>query len=202
MGVIDGESMLYKYRGLSNLQFALDIFVNRRLHAARYKNLNDPMEGQYEYIRGTLDHWQREEIFGAKNEYRLVALSETHNNVLMWSYYAESHTGMVIGVEITQPDAQTVPIDYVENLNVDLNHHDVAQRVLSKKLQLWRHERERRVFVRRPFVTVDVHELYFGVGTARPLKELITSIANNFCPGIQISTLTKDDLDYSGAAHC
>lgn len=194
--------MLYKYRGLSNLQFALDIFVNRRLHAARYKNLNDPMEGQYEYIRGTLDHWQREEIFGAKNEYRLVALSETHNNVLMWSYYAESHTGMVIGVEITQPDAQTVPIDYVENLNVDLNHHDVAQRVLSKKLQLWRHERERRVFVRRPFVTVDVHELYFGVGTARPLKELITSIANNFCPGIQISTLTKDDLDYSGAAHC
>lgn len=193
--------MLYKYRGLSNLQFALDILVSHRLHAARYKELNDPMEGQYEYLRGTLDAWQREEIFGAKNEYRLVALSETHNNVLMWSYYAESHTGMVVGVEITQPDAQTVSVDYMENLSIDLNHPDIAQGVLSKKLQLWRHERERRVFVRQPFVSVGIRELYFGVGTAGPVKQLVTSIANRFCPGIQISTLTKDGLDYSGAAH-
>jgi len=194
--------LLYKYRGLTNLHFALDIFVNQRLHAAGYKDLNDPMEGQYEYIRGTLDHWQREEIFGAKNQYRLVALSDTHNNVLMWSYYAESHTGMVVGVEITQPHAQTVPIDYVENLSIELDHPDIAQRVLSKKLKLWGHEKERRVFVRQPFVSVDVLELYFGVGTAGPVKELVTSIANRFCPGIQISTLTKDELDYSGAAQC
>ena len=176
--------------------------MNQRLHAAGYKDLNDPMEGQYEYIRGTLDHWQREEIFGAKNQYRLVALSDTHNNVLMWSYYAESHTGMVVGVEITQPHAQTVPIDYVENLSIELDHPDIAQRVLSKKLKLWGHEKERRVFVRQPFVSVDVLELYFGVGTAGPVKELVTSIANRFCPGIQISTLTKDELDYSGAAQC
>lgn len=193
--------MLYKYRGLSNLQFALDILVNHRLHAARYKDLNDPMEGQYEYITGTLNTWQRDEIFGQKNEYRLVALSETHNNVLMWSYYGDSHTGMVVGVEITHPDAQTVPIDYVDNLNIDLNHPDIAQRVLSKKLQLWQHERECRVFVRQPFVSVNVRELYFGVATARPIRQLITSIANSFCPDLQISTLAKDDLDYRGA-HC
>jgi hypothetical protein len=194
--------LLYKYRGLSNLQFAVDIFVNHRLHAARYKDLNDPMEGQYDYIRETLEPWQIDEIFGQKNEYRLVALSETFNNVLMWSYYAESHTGMVVGVEITQPDAQTVPIDYVKNLNIELDHHNIAQRILSKKLDLWHHESERRVFVRRPFVSVDVRELYFGVSTRPALRELVTSIAKAFCPGIRISTLTKDELDYSGAAHC
>jgi hypothetical protein len=160
------------------------------------------MEGQYQYITGTLDHWQREEIFGAKNGYRLVALSETHNNLLMWSYYAESHTGMVVGVEINQPDAETVPISYVDNLNIDLNHHNIAQGILSKKLQLWRHERERRVFIQQPFVRVNIRELYFGVGTPAPVKELVTAIAKRFCPGIHISTLTKDDLDYGGAAHC
>jgi hypothetical protein len=191
--------MLYKYRGLSNLQFALDIFINHRLHAAGYKDLNDPMEGQYNYIRGTLEPWQRDEIFGQKNQYRLVALSETLNNVLMWSYYAESHTGMVVGVEITQPDAQTVPIVYVDNLDIDLEHEDIAQRILSKKLQLWHHEREQRVFVRRQFVSVDIRELYFGVGTRADVKELVSAVANVFCPGIQISTLTKDELDYSGA---
>lgn len=194
--------LLYKYRGLTNLQFALDIFVNHRLHAAGYKDLNDPMEGQYEDIRGTLEDWQREEIFGAKNQYRLVALSETHNNVLMWSYYADSHTGMVVGVEITEPDANIIPIDYVENLNIDLQHPDIAQGVLSKKLKLWGHEKERRVFVRQPFVGINVRELYFGVGTPAAVKELVTLIANKFCPGIQVSTLTKDELDYGGAARC
>jgi hypothetical protein len=193
--------LLYKYRGLSNLQFAFDIFVNHRLHAAGYKNLNDPMEGQYDYISGTLPPWQIEEIFGQKNEYRLVALSETFNNVLMWSYYAESHTGMVVGVEITQPDAETLPINYVENLNIEANGGDIAQRILSKKLGLWRHEREHRVFVRQSFVSVDVWELYFGVATKLDVKELVTSIAKAFCPAIQISTLGKDELDYSGAAH-
>ncbi len=193
--------MLYKYRGLSNLHFALDILVNHRLHAAGYKDLNDPMEGQYEYMRGTLDPWRRDEIYGEKTGYRLLALSETHNNVLMWSYYAESHTGMVVGVEITQPDSQTLPIDYVENLNIELNHNDIAQRILSKKLRLWRHEREHRVFVRQPFVNVNVRELYFGVSTVDPLKELVTAVATRFCQGIQISTLTKDDLDYTGATY-
>jgi hypothetical protein len=173
--------------------------VNHRLHAASYKELNDPMEGQYEYIRGTLEPWRRDEIYGGKIGYRLVALSETHNNVLMWSYYAESHTGMVVGVEITQNDATTLPIEYVENLNIELNHQDIAQRILSKKLRLWRHERERRVFVQQTFVSVEVRELYFGVGTVAGVKELVTSIATRFCPGILISTLTKDDLDYTGA---
>jgi len=193
--------MLYKYRGLSNLQFALDIFINHRLHAAGYKDLNDPMEGQYNYIRGTLEPWQRDQIFGQKNQYRLVALSETFNNVLMWSYYAESHTGMVVGVEITQPHAETLPIDYVDDLNIELEHGDIAQRVLSKKLKLWHHEREHRVFVRQQFVSVDIRELYFGVGTRPNVKELVSAVAHAFCPGIQISTLTKAELDYSGATH-
>jgi len=192
--------LLYKYRGLSNLQFALDIFVNQRLHASDYKNLNDPMEGQYNYPRGSLQQWQIDDIFAQKNQYRLVALSETFNNILMWSYYAESHTGMVVGVEIRDPEAETLPIDYVDNLHVELSHDDIAKRVLSKKYALWRHEREHRVFVRKRFVRIDVRELYFGVGTKRDLKELVTSIARNFCPGIQISTLTKDQLDQNGSA--
>jgi hypothetical protein len=159
------------------------------------------MEGQYNYTCGTLEPWQRDEIFGQKNQYRLAALSETFNNVLMWSYYAESHTGMVVGVEITQVNAQTVQIDYVENLNIELDHNDIARRVLSKKLELWRHEREHRVFVRQSFVNVEVRELYFGVGTRPNIKEVVTAVANAFCPGLRVSTLTKDELDYSGAAH-
>lgn len=45
---------LFKYRNLSNIQFALDIFINKRLYAANFKTLNDPMEGRYMYTRGAL----------------------------------------------------------------------------------------------------------------------------------------------------
>jgi hypothetical protein len=193
--------MLYKYRGLSNLKFALDIFVNERLHAADYKSLNDPMEGQYTLENGTLAPWQIEDIFSQKNEYRMVALSESSNNLLMWSYYGESHSGMVVGVDVLDAEADTVPIDYVENLNLEIGHDAVAKRILSKKYVLWQHEREHRVFVRKPFIEVKVNELVFGVGTEKEVQSLVTSIAKKFCPDVKVSQLTKDQLDCSGIAN-
>ena len=121
---------------------------------------------------------------------------QTHNNTLMWSYYAESHTGMVIGVDVIERDAKIEPIEYVENLDIDRNSDDIAKRILCKKYVLWRHEREHRVFVRdKPFIKVKVHELIFGVGTKQDVKELVTSVAKKFCPGIQISSIEKDQLD-------
>lgn len=37
----------YKFRSLQNLRFFLDIIINERLYAAKYDELNDPMEGAY-----------------------------------------------------------------------------------------------------------------------------------------------------------
>jgi hypothetical protein len=38
-------SVLYKYRSVENWKFLEDIFSNRRLFAATFRSLNDPMEG-------------------------------------------------------------------------------------------------------------------------------------------------------------
>jgi hypothetical protein len=38
-------SVLYKYRSIENWKFLEDIFSNRRLFAATFRSLNDPMEG-------------------------------------------------------------------------------------------------------------------------------------------------------------
>ena len=43
------QPLLYKYRSLDNWKFLLDILINKRLHAARFQDLNDPMEGRYYY---------------------------------------------------------------------------------------------------------------------------------------------------------
>ena len=37
----------YKFRNLNSIRHFLDILVNNRLYAARYDELNDPMEGAY-----------------------------------------------------------------------------------------------------------------------------------------------------------
>ena len=39
--------ILYKYRALEPFRFFVDILLNKRFFAARYSDLNDPMEGQY-----------------------------------------------------------------------------------------------------------------------------------------------------------
>jgi hypothetical protein len=35
--------VLFKYRSLQDWRHVLDIFLNKRLHAAKFKEMNDPM---------------------------------------------------------------------------------------------------------------------------------------------------------------
>lgn len=188
--------MLYKYRGLSNLRFALDIFVNQRLYAAGFESLNDPMEGHYVYEDGTLTKPQIRAIYGQKRELGILSLSETPNNMLMWSYYAESNQGMVVGVEISDQNVQIVPIDYVDELTLEKTHPNLPIRILSKKLKPWSHEQERRVFTRgAPYVDVKVKELIFGLNTDKHTKELVSDIAKKFCPCVKVRTILSDELE-------
>lgn len=40
---------LYKYCSLENLERFLSIIIDKKLHGALYNELNDPMEGYYQY---------------------------------------------------------------------------------------------------------------------------------------------------------
>ena len=188
--------MLYKYRGLTNFQFALDIFVNQRLFAASFESLNDPMEGHYVYEPGTLTRSQIRSLYGRKKELGIVALSKTPSNMLMWSYYAESNSGMAVGVEIAKGSSETVPIEYVDELTLEQDHPNIAMRVLSKKLKPWSHEQEYRVFTRgSDYVGVKIKEIVFGLTVNSRTKELVTKVATKFCPRVSIRTILADELE-------
>lgn len=189
--------ILYKYRSFENLEFALDIFVNKRLYAANFRSLNDPMEGRFIYTKGMLSKTDIKKIRGEKSEYKLLSLSETSTNMLMWSYYSEGHKGFVVGVKVNDSNATTDPVEYVDDLKLENNHDgDVAKRILTKKLKLWTHEKEHRVFTQgHQFISVDIKELVFGIHTEERHVELLSKIAKKFCPGIDIRTLTRSDLE-------
>ncbi|MEM8484282.1 MAG: hypothetical protein AAF564_01975, partial [Bacteroidota bacterium] len=186
-----------KYRGLENLEFALDIFINQRLYAANFQALNDPMEGRFIYSRGSLSQDELRMIRGSKSDYNILSLSESCQNMLMWSYYGAGHKGFVVGVEIDDESTETEPVNYVEDLKLnERDDGDIAKNILSKKLALWSHEREQRVFKRYdPFVAVNVKELIFGINTEQRHVDLLTQIAEKFCPGIVVRTINKSELE-------
>lgn len=129
------NNVLYKYRGLTNIQYALDIFINQRMFAAEFKKLNDPMEGIYLYEPGKLSKENARKIYDQKSIYRILSLSEEYNNMLMWSYYAEGHSGIVVGVTVSEPDLQVRRVEYVNDLSMDIDDGydgDVAIEILSK----------------------------------------------------------------------
>ncbi len=141
--------MLYKYRTLNNFKFFMDILLNQRLYAANYKDLNDPMEGQYLYSHGSNESII-EAISGQKEKTRIVSLSRKNNIPLMWSHYSDGHRGVVIGLEVDTKKYDLKPIKYSASpfqLSED-NHNSAstnAKYILSQKHKVWSYEEEERV---------------------------------------------------------
>jgi hypothetical protein len=94
------DETLFKYRSIQNWKFLLDIFLSKRFYAAAYRELNDPMEGRYYYHSDTVSQEFRRALRNQKREWRICSLSKNHRNTLMWSYYADGHRGISIGVTV------------------------------------------------------------------------------------------------------
>jgi len=160
------DEVLYKYRSLDNFRHFVDIIFRRRLYAAKYKDLNDPMEGQYYYSGGKINIEVRRKLRDKKAGLRLCSLSRDKDNYLMWSHYANGHRGVVIGVRITDTSYIIEPIKYsgIESI-IDPNViGQTALEILSHKLQVWNYEKEVRVFTRNEcYVNIEVVEVIAGV---------------------------------------
>ncbi|PMH37131.1 hypothetical protein BCU68_08510 [Vibrio sp. 10N.286.49.B3] len=84
---------IFKYTGLR-----LDFFDNMLMRASQKYALNDPFE-----LRPS--HRESNKAFADASyfDYAVVSLSETNNNLLMWSHYADQHKGMVIEFDMKKP---------------------------------------------------------------------------------------------------
>ena len=181
--------VLYKYRGLDNFKNFVDIILKNRLYAAQYKDLNDPMEGQYYYHRGELNRTIRDKILEEKGTLRILSLSRVNNNQLMWSHYADGHKGVAIGVRIDQTEYDVQPIEYdgiVTIRNSDYNGQ-TAREILRHKLEVWSYEEEVRVFQRNQmFIDVKIEEIILGQRVSNQNVGLIRDLLEKINPEIKI----------------
>ena len=187
---------LYKYRATVSLERTLDILINARLYAAQFMELNDPMEGVYQYDDKTVKPEELARFNKEKRKHRLVSLSETYASTLMWSYYADGHQGVVIGVEVNATNYEILPVRYLGPGIVKKMSRSLAKDVLSRKHKHWQHERERRVFTVKAnrFVPIQVREIILGVDTKPTIRKIIEAVAAKYCPGIKPRRLRKSEL--------
>lgn len=85
---------IFKYTG-----FRVEFFDNLLIRASQKYALNDPFELRPSYEKDSGKLGSEASYF----DYSVVSLSETNNNLLMWSHYADEHKGIVIEFDIEQP---------------------------------------------------------------------------------------------------
>ncbi|MBU0734410.1 MAG: DUF2971 domain-containing protein [Proteobacteria bacterium] len=191
--------MLYKYRSLENFKFVVDILVNSRLYAAKYSDLNDPMEGFYRYENGGLPDDLIKKIDGAKETIKLCSLSRNPDNPLMWAHYANGHRGFVVGVEVDIERYLLRQVKYegpkyVRNIS-QRGDEETAIKVLCHKYKVWSYEEEERVFVSSGnYVDIELRKLILGrrmsTQDVGPIKKLSASI----CPNVEIVRPPKVEI--------
>lgn len=196
------QQILFKYRSLEPWVFFLDILVNKRLYAATFQSLNDPMEGSFTYSQDKTSPSFIEQMVTHKAQLGICSLSKTHNSTVMWSYYAAAHKGVVLGVTVNSAEEDVVAVQKVtyskDNVFRGILGSDAAteaRKVLAKKLTAWKHEKEVRVFSRSCFVPVSLRIIYLGCQMPEAQRLLLRSLMARINPEVEIYQMQRNELD-------
>jgi hypothetical protein len=130
----------------------------------------------------------------AVSEIGVFSLSEICNDILMWSHYANRHTGFCMGFEVDETSTNLYQIAYKDQLPTqreaievakERNKGDTAQlyreKFLLQKSIHWQYECEWRQLIHIPskgsqkinYSQEDLKEVVFGCRTSDKTKEII-----------------------------
>lgn len=166
----------FKYRSLESWDHVLDILMNERLYAAEFVKLNDPMEGLFRYDPNVADLNLLNRIVEVKKQLRICSLSETPDNHLMWSYYANGHRGICIEVELRK-NIIARPIDYSGISTLQPSHDErYVYEILSRKEAFWAHEQEHRVISAAMRIPIKIRSVIFGKSITNAHKEILKKL--------------------------
>lgn len=158
------------------------------------------MEGRFRYTKGRYSKDQIREIILEKAEYKILSLSEVWNNYLLWSYYADGHSGFVVGVQIkSNSNIKVRRIKYVDDFHLEEVN---PESIFSMKHNSWKHEEEFRVLQYNyaevnQFVDVKIKELIIGKNANRDNEtkvNLLKSLVSKIMPEVEIRELSNAEI--------
>lgn len=179
---------LYKY--YSEKLDVIKHLKNPSIKLAATSSLNDPFENKLSYelaknITMSMDLGDPENNYKITEKFKkayinvtsnfgVVSLTETHENILMWAHYANSHKGVCIGYKenlfenlnskersedswygIYTPKMVSYDSQRFnpEQFSKDITHNEIILRAMLKKSNHWKYEKELRCIV--PFALAD-----------------------------------------------
>jgi len=178
-------SRLYRYRSLTRsndaVQEEISSILKNYLYCSNFTRMNDPMEGFYQpskILKGKSDYRDIvREITNSKSVAGIACFTETYEDVLMWTHYADNYSGMCLSYSSKEllsglPNhVNLVRLAYVEEPPIIYpsqvaNVESAAIQILSQKKYNWAYEREWRVLGPVGQVTIGriqaVKAIYFG----------------------------------------
>jgi hypothetical protein len=93
------------------------------------------------------------DVQDAINEIGVLCLSEVRDDILMWSHYSDSHRGLCLQFDIKStfyPFGELLfKVEYTSSypqINILRDRKDQTRKVLLTKSDIWKHEKEWRIF--------------------------------------------------------
>ena len=182
----------YKFISLQNIRRFLDIIINERLYAARYDELNDPMEGVYltsSSNNANIIRLLRER----KYKTRICSLSKDYHHVLLWSHYADGHKGCCLQVSPRKKETPT-EISYTTSLPTIEDYDIEGRALLAHKSPIWKYEDEVRFFSKGHYLNVNIRKIIMGVKVSREDYAFFKRLINCINPGIDVCKMRQDDI--------
>lgn len=136
------SSSLFKYYPFN--QFTLDALVNGYFYLASSEQLNDPIELPFDNL-----------ITNKRNSllrpyFRLASLSNNMNSMLMWSHYAENHSGIMVEYCFSGDLPDGVGIEKVNYTHTTKRYKEKDKYLFNQymltKNEDWSYEKEVRLF--------------------------------------------------------
>ena len=191
------EIKYYKYKSLSGegRDYLFDIFKKGEIYASEFKKLNDPMEGIF-FCKG-IDY---QNIIEKKGKQRIVSLTNSPYNTLMWSHYADSHKGVCLEISF-EDEIHIEKVEYPnEVIDVDNSRNDNHITILKNKLSPWKYECESRYISEKKFVKITVSKIFLGLcfGNAHNIenfKKDVENIYKEYQPDKDIPEIVQVDVD-------
>lgn len=179
------------------------ILPRRRLRVSRFDNLNDPFELLSTYLKGQDGkNWSAYLHHHWGKTIGLVSMVQHWKSPMMWGHYAENHSGVCLGFDVTAEGA--VEVEYVaERREFCLDKakpnrgitEEVLRQMLSTKYKQWSYEEEWRIYhdVRRP--TEEDGFCYWDFGPTLRLREIILGVRCSASPEEIAEVVGETDVD-------
>ncbi|QDO94110.1 DUF2971 domain-containing protein [Formosa sediminum] len=186
--------MFYKFRDFSNYKYLLDIFINQRIYASSFRNLNDNFEGQF-YTDCFLKP-QRVRLNPKKNQHiSICSFSGHYENHLLWSHYSDGHRGLVIAFELDENKYEIQKVNYSGLKNYHHLPHKFVdiKSVFLNKIKDWEYEDEYRIILKEQcYIDIIINEVIFGSEVSELDKNLISKLIEKIDSKIKIKIYNED----------